>query len=163
MNKWTLFSNHGHVLLYLAQDLEARLRDIAQGVGITERAVQKIIRDLCDGDIVEVSRHGRRNRYRIHTRKPLRHTLASHRTIGQLLKLMSEDKKPAKRKTAVRKTTTVAPLPEPAAVVDEWPKPGPEPAPEPVPEPEPEKQDSIDAAKQAKKKNSPQDQQRSLF
>ena len=60
MSKWTLFSNHGHVLLFLANDPEARLRDVAAAVGITERAVQKIVRDLQDGGVLSVSKHGRR-------------------------------------------------------------------------------------------------------
>ena len=64
MSNWTIFSNHGHVLLYLANDPDARLRDVAQSVGITERAVQKIVRDLQDGGIITISKHGRRNRYR---------------------------------------------------------------------------------------------------
>lgn len=89
MSRWTLFSNHGHVLLLVAQQPEARLRDIAQRVGITERAVQKIVRDLQDAGMLTVSKHGRRNRYRVHTRKALRHRLESHCTVGQLVRLVA--------------------------------------------------------------------------
>ena len=48
--QWTFLSNHGHVLICLARDPEARLRDVAQGVGITERAVQKIVSDALAKD-----------------------------------------------------------------------------------------------------------------
>ncbi len=88
MGEWTFFSNHGHVLVCLARDREARLRDVAVQVGITERAVQKIVRDMQDAGYLEVSKHGRRNRYRINNRKALRHSLQSGCTVGQLLKLL---------------------------------------------------------------------------
>lgn len=83
--QWTFLSNHGHVLVCLARDPDARLRDVAQSVGITERAVQKIVSDLEDGGVVERVRDGRRNRYRLFTDKPLRHALEAHRSVGTLL------------------------------------------------------------------------------
>lgn len=82
---WTFLSNHGHVLVCLARDPEARLRDVAQSVGITERAVQKIVSDLEAGGVVERVRDGRRNRYRLFVDRPLRHPLEAHRTVGSLL------------------------------------------------------------------------------
>ncbi len=89
MSKWTLFSNHGHVLVVLSRDPDARLRDVAQIVGITERAVQKIVRDLQDGGLVSVTKQGRRNRYRLHRNQPLRHTLEAHCTTGELLEMVN--------------------------------------------------------------------------
>lgn len=89
MSKWTLFSNHGHVLVVLSRDPDARLRDVAQIVGITERAVQKIVRDLQDGGLVSVTKQGRRNRYRLHQNQPLRHTLEAHCTTGELLEMVN--------------------------------------------------------------------------
>lgn len=89
MSKWTLFSNHGHVLVVLSRDPDARLRDVAQVVGITERAVQKIVRDLQDGGLVSVTKQGRRNRYRLHPNQPLRHTLEAHCTTGELLDMVN--------------------------------------------------------------------------
>jgi len=89
MGDWTLFSNYGHVLVCLANDNEARLRDVALEVGITERAAQKIVKDLQDAGYLFVTRHGRRNRYRINRRKPLRHALESHCNVGKLLALLS--------------------------------------------------------------------------
>ena len=91
MNKWTLFSNHGHVLVCLARDSEARLRDVAADVGITERAVQKIIRDLQDGGMVKVIKNGRRNRYRIHKKQSLRHDLEAHCTLSELLNMVIKE------------------------------------------------------------------------
>ena len=85
MSNWTLFSNHGHVLVCLARDSEARLRDVAADVGITERAVQKIVRDLQDGGMVSVTKKGRRNRYRIHKKQSLRHELEAHCTLSDLI------------------------------------------------------------------------------
>jgi predicted ArsR family transcriptional regulator len=92
MSNWTLFSNHGHVLVCLAGDSDARLRDVAADVGITERAVQKIVRDLQSHGMISVTKHGRRNRYRIHHKKNLRHELEAHCTLGDLMKLVTASK-----------------------------------------------------------------------
>jgi DNA-binding transcriptional ArsR family regulator len=85
---WTFFSNHGHVLVCLAQDPNARLRDSAQAVGITERAVQKIVADLEAAGVVAREREGRRNHYRVHTDTPLRHPIEAHRSVGALLGML---------------------------------------------------------------------------
>lgn len=85
---WTFLSNHGHVLVCLAQNPDARLRDVAQAVGITERAVQKIVSDLEAAGVVIREREGRRNRYWLHTERPLRHPIESHRTVGALLAMV---------------------------------------------------------------------------
>jgi predicted transcriptional regulator len=85
---WTCLSNHGHVLVCLARNPDMRLRDVALAVGITERAVQKIVGDLEDGGVLTRERDGRRNRYQMHTERPLRHPLEAHRTIGSLLRML---------------------------------------------------------------------------
>jgi len=95
MGKWTLLSNHGHVLVSLANNSEARLRDVALDVGITERAVQKIVRDLQDGGMISVRKNGRRNCYRIHKKQTLRHRLEAQCTLRDFLSLA---RKPVKRK-----------------------------------------------------------------
>jgi len=92
MGEWTLFSNYGHVLVCLAKNREARLRDVAVEVGITERAVQKIVRDLQEAGFLTVSKQGRCNRYRINNRKALRHSLESQCTVGKLLSLILKSK-----------------------------------------------------------------------
>lgn len=89
--QWTFLSNHGHVLVCLAQAPEARLRDVAQAVGITERAVQKIVADLEAAGVLTRERLGRRNRYRLDFGRPLRHPLEAHRTIGALLAMVRKD------------------------------------------------------------------------
>jgi hypothetical protein len=88
MGDWTFFSNYGHVLVCLARNREARLRDVAADVGITERAVQKIVRDMQDAGFITVTKQGRCNRYRINRRKSLRHGLESHCSVGKLLSLI---------------------------------------------------------------------------
>jgi predicted ArsR family transcriptional regulator len=80
------------VLLCIRRDGEARIRDIADAVGITERAAQKIVSDLVEAGYLRVSRVGRRNRYTINPRRPLRHRLERSHTIGELLELLEADK-----------------------------------------------------------------------
>jgi len=92
MSDWTFFSNYGHVLVCLAQNREVRLRDVALEVGVTERAVQKIVRDLQIEGFLTVTKQGRCNRYRINRRKSLRHGLESHCTVGKLLTLLAHSR-----------------------------------------------------------------------
>ena len=82
-------------LCALRETGKSRLRDVALEVGITERAVQKIVRDLQNAGFLTVSKQGRCNRYRINRRKTLRHGLESHCTVGKLLALVA---KPARAK-----------------------------------------------------------------
>ena len=108
MGDWTFFSNYGHVLVCLARNREARLRDVAADVGITERAVQKIVRDLQDEGFLTVSKQGRCNRYRINRRKSLRHDLESHCTVGKLLVLVSRAAADEDAEAVVAKQAAVA-------------------------------------------------------
>ena len=82
---WTFLTNHSHVLVCLTRKPEARLRDVADRVGITERAVQRIVSDLESAGVLEKVRVGRQNHYRIHLESPLRHPLEADRTVGDLL------------------------------------------------------------------------------
>jgi DNA-binding IclR family transcriptional regulator len=82
---WTFLSNHAHVLVCLALDPDARLRDVAAEVGITERAVQGIVGDLEQAGVILRERQGRRNTYRLRLDAPLRHPLEAHRSIRALL------------------------------------------------------------------------------
>lgn len=86
-SSWTFLSNHAHVLLCIAADPEIRMRDVAMRVGITERAVQRIVAELEEGGYLTVTRNGRRNQYTVNTSLPLRHSLQSHRTLGHLVDL----------------------------------------------------------------------------
>ncbi|MEM9881286.1 MAG: winged helix-turn-helix domain-containing protein [Planctomycetota bacterium] len=82
---WTFLSNHSHVLVLLAAEPDLRLRDLAERVGITERAVQKIVADLEAGGVLTRQRDGRRNHYLVHRDRPLRHPVEAHRTVADLI------------------------------------------------------------------------------
>lgn len=85
---WTFLSNHTHVLVCLAADSAQTLRDVAAQVGITERAVQRIVADLEAGGVLRRERDGRRNRYKLALDARLRHPLEQHCRIGDLLALV---------------------------------------------------------------------------
>ncbi len=85
---WTFLSNHTHVLICLADDPEMRLRDVAARVGITERAVFRIVADLEDAGVLTRHKEGRRNSYEVHGEQPLRHPIESHKTVEDLLDLL---------------------------------------------------------------------------
>ena len=87
---WTFLSNHAHVLICMAQAPEIRIRDIAQRVGITERAASSIVADLESAGYLTRSKIGRNNRYELHDDRPLRHPIECHRSIGDLLALIAE-------------------------------------------------------------------------
>lgn len=85
---WTFLSNHAHVLLFIAREPTARVRDIADAVGITERAVQRIIGELEAEGYLRHEREGRRNVYAVDPRRPLRHPIERHRTVAALIDLV---------------------------------------------------------------------------
>lgn len=89
--RWTFLTNHSHVLVLVHTNPDAVLREVAVEVGITERAVQRIIQDLEAGGFIERERIGRRNRYKVLVDQPLRHPIESHRKIGDLLSLVSKN------------------------------------------------------------------------
>ncbi len=86
--QWTFLTNHSHVLICLERQPDLRLRDVAEMVGITERAVQRIIADLEEADVLSHEKEGRRNRYHVNKKHPLRHAIEKHRTVGDLLGLV---------------------------------------------------------------------------
>lgn len=89
MSQWTFLTNHAQVLLCLARNGGLMTtREIAGIVGITERAVQRIVEDLEDGGYVSHFRDGRKNRYEIHPDLPMRHPLQRGLTIKDLLELL---------------------------------------------------------------------------
>lgn len=91
--KWTFLTNHFHVLIQLHANPSLVLREVARHIGITERAVQRIIADLEEGGIIERHRVGRQNHYHINLDQPLRHPLEAKHTIGELLELIVADAK----------------------------------------------------------------------
>jgi DNA-binding transcriptional ArsR family regulator len=86
---WTFLSNHGHVLVCIARDSDIRVREIAQAVGITERAVQRILGELEEAGVIERTRNGRRTHYAINLSKPLRHPMEAEHSIGELMRLVA--------------------------------------------------------------------------
>lgn len=83
---WTLLTNHAHVLVAISRDPELRQREIADLVGITEGAVQRILHELEVDGYVRRERIGRRNRYHVDRRRPLRHQLEHPHTVGDVLR-----------------------------------------------------------------------------
>ena len=88
--QWTFFTNHAHVLIVLAQSPNLTTREIGELVGITERAVQKIIADLEQEGYLSKNRVGRNNEYRLSLNRPLRHPIERHRRIGDIVGLIVE-------------------------------------------------------------------------
>lgn len=88
MTTWTFLTNHAHVLLCIAKNPDFRLRDIADVVGITERAVHRIVTDLAEAGYIDVARDGRCNVYVMHPEKNLRHPVEEHRHVADLIKLV---------------------------------------------------------------------------
>lgn len=88
VHEWTFLTNHSHVLLCLVKDSTMRMKDVAAEVGITERAVQRIISELEETGYVEHVRKGRRNAYRVHGARSLRHPIERHRRIRDLIRLV---------------------------------------------------------------------------
>ncbi len=87
-SSWTFLSNHAHVLVALFRDPQARVRDVAGEVGITERSVHLILADLEREGILKRVREGRRNRYLLQLDAPLRHPLEKHRTVRELVEMV---------------------------------------------------------------------------
>lgn len=90
MTQWGFFTNHARALLFTAERPDARLRDLATALGITERTAYAIIADLTTAGYVVKHRDGRRNRYEIQTQLPLPDLIGRERTIGELLDLVVE-------------------------------------------------------------------------
>ena len=86
---WRFLSNHTQVLLCIQRDPNARFRDIAQRVGITERAAQRIVADLVEAGYVESERIGRRNHYRVNPDIAMRHPAQEGHDIGEVLRLLT--------------------------------------------------------------------------
>jgi hypothetical protein len=98
--RWTFLTNHAHVLVCISRDPGVRLRDVAERVGITERATQGIVGDLVEAGYVTRTRVGRRNQYSVRTDLPLRHPLEREQVIGTLLEVVSPSLRRTRRKSA---------------------------------------------------------------
>lgn len=92
MGDWSFLTNHARALLFIAHDPDARLRDLAAALDITERTAYGLIVDLTDAGYVVKEKDGRRNRYHIQTHLPLRDSISRERTIGEVLDLLVDAK-----------------------------------------------------------------------
>jgi predicted transcriptional regulator len=90
--EWTFLSSHAHVLVCLAEDPQAKLRDIAERVGVTERTIMRLITQLDRAGFLKRSRRGRGNHYEIVFREPLRHPIEARCTVEMLLRTVLEAK-----------------------------------------------------------------------
>ncbi len=89
MASWGFLTNHGRVLLCIARDPGVRLRDIAAGLGITERTAYGIVTDLAEAGYIVKDKDGRRNRYQIQVHLPLPDPTGRERTVGEVVALLA--------------------------------------------------------------------------
>ena len=85
---WTFLTNHAQVLLCISRSPDMRMREIADSVGITERAAQRIVGDLVDEGYVTRRKVGRRNEYTVNPHTPLRHPLSRDHDIGEVIEVL---------------------------------------------------------------------------
>jgi DNA-binding MarR family transcriptional regulator len=85
---WGFVTNYAHVLVCIAADPLARLRDIAETVGVTERTAAQLVTDLERAGYLTKTRKGRRNQYEVHDELPLRHPQHRHHTVGELIRFL---------------------------------------------------------------------------
>jgi DNA-binding Lrp family transcriptional regulator len=92
--RWAFLTNHGQVLVCIADEPGVRMRDISERVGITERAAHRIVAELADAGYITRKRTGRRNAYLIHTDLPLPDALARNQKVGDLLAILASPSEP---------------------------------------------------------------------
>jgi predicted transcriptional regulator len=89
-SRWTFLTNHGHVLLCIAAEPDLRVRDVADRVGVTERAAMRILADLVAGGYLERIRVGRRTNYRLSLDRPMRHPVESTHAVRVLVDALAD-------------------------------------------------------------------------
>ncbi len=87
---WTLLTNHGRILLLIAQEPDVRIRDLAATAGVTERTAQTIVTDLEHAGYITKKRSGRRNVYTVNRKRPFRHQAESGHKVGELIDLFTD-------------------------------------------------------------------------
>src|SRR5215469_10377547 len=87
---WTLLTGHGHVLVEIARNPEARIRDISAAAGITERTAQAIVADLEAAGYITRTRTGRRTRYTVNPDSLFRHSAQDGHRVGPFLALLTD-------------------------------------------------------------------------
>ena len=84
-SRWTFLTNHSHVLVCIVQEPGSRLSEVARRVGIGERAVHRIVHELCDAGYLKVVKKGRTNNYVIDLDQPLRHPLEADHDVRSII------------------------------------------------------------------------------
>jgi DNA-binding transcriptional ArsR family regulator len=100
-NSWNFLTNHAWALLFIADQPDARLRDLASSLEVTERTAYGIVADLTDAGYVMKERDGRRNRYSIQDHLPLPDRVGRELTIGELLDLLATKSPRPSRSTSI--------------------------------------------------------------
>ena len=95
--RWAFLTNHARALICIARDPGARLREIGERVGITERAAHRIVAELLSAGYITRTRDGRRNRYTVNAELPLPDPIARDQNVGDLLTLLATTDPPAPR------------------------------------------------------------------
>ncbi len=88
---WTLLTGHGHVLVEIARNPEARIRDISPAIGLTERSVQAIVADLEAEGYLTRTRTGRRVVYTVNRGSLFRHSAQDGHRVGPFLDLLAAE------------------------------------------------------------------------
>ncbi|MEU5217038.1 AsnC family transcriptional regulator [Streptomyces sp. NPDC020807] len=89
-SNWTFVTNHARILAMVLRDSEIRLRDLAEGCRLTERAAQAIVTDLETAGYLTRVRHGRRNHYEVTPGTLFRHPAEGGHEVADLLRLLVE-------------------------------------------------------------------------
>jgi predicted transcriptional regulator len=84
---WTFFSNHGHIYFLIANQSDITKREISSMVGISERAVSGILKDLVDDGYIKQIKLGRKNNYSVIKNKKLRHNLEDNISLSRLIEV----------------------------------------------------------------------------
>jgi DNA-binding IclR family transcriptional regulator len=92
--RWTFLTNHAHVLLCITANPDIRIRDIAEQVGITERAAHRIVADLVAEGYISATKVGRRNRYTVDPGLRFRHPLLKDHPVGNIIRVILDEISP---------------------------------------------------------------------
>lgn len=84
---WTFLSNHGHLLVHLSREPDAKIKEMAEAIGITERRTQSILSDLEVSGYITITRTGRRNTYQVNAKKKFRHPAEADKSVSELLRI----------------------------------------------------------------------------
>jgi len=97
MKKWNFITNHGLVLLYISQNPQCTMRDMAAALDVTERSIQRVLKDLDAEGYLTWQGTGKGNIYEINHTRELKHELTKDSLVGDLLDLLSHKKRKAEK------------------------------------------------------------------